>query len=334
MRGSAMEADRQAAIVVKGGLYWIGALLGASLLLWHAPASVAAASVSYEDIAPILLQHCYECHNAERHEYGLNLSTYEAITKDYGEHDIVVQGAPDASYLYLVVMHTKEPHMPPNGPRLSDENLALLHEWIAGGLVRQERPVAEVMETLTPDESLSETQVEPLAEAPIPSKAWLFLGRFHVVVLHLPIGVLIFAFLLELDGVIRQRKLGPRPEVGPLLMFGAAFALITAVLGLLLSGDPLYDPSRLFWRKWTGVAAALAAGSAALLRPSWLARGRVAYWLSLCTAMICLVIAAHLGGSLTHGSSYLTRYLPDWLGAMRGGAPTSVVEPAAGPVGD
>ena len=194
---------------------------------------------------------------------------------------------------------------------------------------------------LTEQGLLAAPRVTPVVSATMRQPAsphLLFLGRFHIVLLHLPIGVLILVFLLEVDARLRRRIVGPPAYVGPLLMFGAAFAVITAVLGLLLARDPLYDAEALFWHKWTGVAAAGAAALSARLRAGRSRRSRALYWVSLWATMICLGLAGHHGGALTHGGGFLTHYLPDWAAAMRGQAvsPESeakAVRPLQDPVG-
>ena len=158
----------------------------------------------------------------------------------------------------------------------------------------------------------------------------LFLGRFHILLLHLPIGVLVVVCLLELDTCVRRRIAGPPDRVGFLLLFGASLAVITAVLGLLLARDPLYNPEALFWHKWTGIAAAVAAVLAAWWRRFRSRQGRMAYWTCLSLTMICLGVAAHQGGVLTHGREFLTRYFPA-AATTRGTTVPDVGDPAAPP---
>ncbi len=75
-------------------------------------------------------------------------------------------------------------------------------------------------------------------------EVWLFLGRFHPVVLHLPIGVLIAVFLLELVTLLREpQKL--RLAIGVLLGFGAISALTAMTLGLMLASGGGYDEETL-----------------------------------------------------------------------------------------
>lgn len=153
----------------------------------------------------------------------------------------------------------------------------------------------------------------PLAQPP-----WFFLGRFHLVLLHLPIGILFAAFLLEMDFLWRRNEWSGR-VAGQLLFFGAAMAALTALLGLLLALEPGYDPADIRGHKWLGIAAAAGAIGAALTRRLAVKWGRVAYWSLLGQMLLCTLLAGHAGGELTHGKGFLTRYLPHWFASATGG---------------
>jgi len=56
-----------------------------------------------------------------------------------------------------------------------------------------------------------------------------FLGRFHPVLLHLPIGALLITFFLDVIG--RVKKDYPKNSVTYGLIFSAFFAIISSVLG-------------------------------------------------------------------------------------------------------
>jgi hypothetical protein len=81
------------------------------------------------------------------------------------------------------------------------------------------------------------------------------------------------------------------------------------------SGD--YDPQLLQWHKWAGFAVAATCPVTFLL--SWLGRPR-AYRASLLVALAGLVIASHLGASITHGRDFLIQYAPAPLRSLLGGS--------------
>jgi hypothetical protein len=96
---------------------------------------------------------------------------------------------------------------------------------------------------------------------------------------------------------------------------------MSAVCGWLLSWSGGYEQRLLNWHRWTGVATAGAIVVAALLYRLDLKK---AYRLCISAAFGVLLVASHFGGSLTHGSDYLTQYAPKPLRALLGGKPAPV----------
>jgi mono/diheme cytochrome c family protein len=133
-----------------------------------------------------------------------------------------------------------------------------------------------------------------------------FLGRFHPTVVHLPIGLLLLVPLLELSGRYRPALLEGAMFV---LSLGVLSCLLALVLGYLLaygSGDAGAGVAR---HMWGAIALTVSVMACALLRySSGGARGFYPYLLGC--VLVLLAWTAHQGGSLTHGNSYLTEYLP------------------------
>ncbi|MCF8245431.1 MAG: chitobiase/beta-hexosaminidase C-terminal domain-containing protein [Saprospiraceae bacterium] len=127
------------------------------------------------------------------------------------------------------------------------------------------------------------------------------LGRLHILVLHLPIGFLILAFLMELTA--RRSAPALRPAVGFSLFLSMVSAVAAAALGYLLSLDGGYDEELLNWHKWLGFATT---GLSVALYFFHKKKAESAFYLPLFIATT-LVLAAtgHYGGSLTHGADYL-----------------------------
>ncbi len=147
-----------------------------------------------------------------------------------------------------------------------------------------------------------------------PSDLTLFVGRFHPLLVHLPIGFIVLLAVLELLALRpRWRHLAAASQtIAGLAVLASVFS---AGCGWLLSRAGGYDETLLQRHMWTGF------GVAAVMLVTWLLRRQerlAAYRLFLAGALGVLVIASHLGGSLTHGSDYLTRHAPEplatWLG--------------------
>jgi uncharacterized membrane protein/mono/diheme cytochrome c family protein len=146
-----------------------------------------------------------------------------------------------------------------------------------------------------------------------------FLGHFHPVLVHLPIGILLLLGVLEAAGLLaRLPGLSWLPALTPrqrtlILAIGAAAAVLAACLGWLLAHGGDYDLALVRRHQYLGIAAA---GAAVLLlvvhRMKWL------YGPLLALSLVLLTVAAHAGAKITHGSDYLTAHMPPALARLLG----------------
>jgi uncharacterized membrane protein len=134
----------------------------------------------------------------------------------------------------------------------------------------------------------------------------LFFGRLHPLLVHLPIGLILLLALLELLARSSRFK-HANACAGVVLALAVPAALVTVICGWLLSLGGGYADRLLQFHKWTGIATAAVLGIAALLY--WLDLKKPYRWCLISSALV-LIVASHFGGSLTHGSDYLTRYAP------------------------
>ncbi len=158
----------------------------------------------------------------------------------------------------------------------------------------------------------------------------VFLGRFHPLVVHLPISFLLLGVLLEiLSRMKRYAEL--RPAVSFVLFLGAVSAIIAVFAGLLLSISGDYGGDELWWHKWLGIAVAVLAVVAYWLKRKSInteaPRIRRAYGGVVTAVTLLLVLASHFGGSLTHGSDYLTSYMPEPFRSIAGIPPRDEAKP-------
>ena len=148
-----------------------------------------------------------------------------------------------------------------------------------------------------------------------------FLGHFHPVLLHLPIGVFSLIMLQEM-GAIFFRKSGERRET-PLfpMSFGAASAIIAVLAGFLLYHGGGYEGNDLAERHlWGGLAFAVASVLVLIVK-AWTiasAGNQAFYRLLFFTNIGVMGFASHDGASITHGSDYLTSFAPDPIRKLLG----------------
>jgi len=153
--------------------------------------------------------------------------------------------------------------------------------------------------------------------------AGLFIGRFHPLLVHLPIGFLLLAIVF-IWLQLRNATWNLDRITNLVLLLGAIAAIGSVIAGLLLAGGAGYSGETLDQHKWMGI---------------WLAVLTSGFWVyrqffhrkttSLdggigVVLMVLLLVTGHLGGNLTHGSTYLTQYAPGFVQKLAGGSQTGV----------
>jgi uncharacterized membrane protein len=138
-----------------------------------------------------------------------------------------------------------------------------------------------------------------------------FLGRFHPLVVHLPIGLLALLPLLEIGGAFRPAL---REAANLVLWLAFAACLLAITLGFLLAYGGGEAGVLVTRHMAGGITLTIVVLLSILARPLP-SSGRLAYvYPGLVTCMLfALIWTADLGGSLTHGSNYLTQYMPAGL---------------------
>jgi mono/diheme cytochrome c family protein len=103
--------------------------------LLFAPGATGAEAVDYvRDIRPILSRKCYSCHGPKKQKSGFRLDTVAAAIEGGEAGPAIVPGKSNRSRLIQVVTGADEvPAMPPEGPRLTAKQIALLRAWIDQG---------------------------------------------------------------------------------------------------------------------------------------------------------------------------------------------------------
>lgn len=146
-----------------------------------------------------------------------------------------------------------------------------------------------------------------------------FLGPFHTVALHLPIGMLAFIVVLEMYAWFNPVK-DVRKVVGLALWFGALTAIIAAGFGYALGESGGFEGDTVWWHRWTGIGVGAVTFVLAILHSLAFRRGelrrvgvRKFYLLLLLANLVLLTYSGHLGGNLTHGSEYLWADAPEWI---------------------
>ena len=143
-------------------------------------------------------------------------------------------------------------------------------------------------------------------------EAIFFLGRFHPLLVHLPIGFLILAILIESYSSIFKIKINRR--IVNFTWFTAFFSsVLTTILGLLVAETGHYIDENLFMHKIFGLSLTAISFISWFLRLSIFSNlfSSSLKTLSNTIIIVLLTLTGHYGGNLTHGETYLVDYAPE-----------------------
>lgn len=154
-----------------------------------------------------------------------------------------------------------------------------------------------------------------LAGAPDAEHAsvWVkFIGRFHPLVLHLPIGIVSLALFLEVARFFAKDK--PKSGAGSLVLgLAAASSVIAVIAGFLLFHGGGYEASKVAESHLWGGIIFSSSMIGTYLAKAWTdaaGGGAWLYRLALVGSSGVMAYASHGGGTLTHGEGFLTDEAP------------------------
>jgi len=128
------------------------------------------------------------------------------------------------------------------------------------------------------------------------------IGHLHPTLVHLPIGILLLASLFQLLA-LKPKYAALHAATSIALFLGMISAILSCISGYLLSLSGDYDEELVDTHKWFAIATA-SISLIAYLFNRW--ENEYAKWVILLMIPL-IIITGHLGGSLTHGSDYLTK---------------------------
>jgi uncharacterized membrane protein len=136
-----------------------------------------------------------------------------------------------------------------------------------------------------------------------------FLGRFHVLALHLPIGIIVSAVVIE---CLLYSKKYRHLESATRFVWGAAAltAIGTVILGMMHFSEGGFDGVSGSAHRLYGMSVAFVATLIWIFRLNILTGFHKVRTLSSFILLFLVVMTGHYGGNLTHGSTYLVKYAP------------------------
>ena len=137
----------------------------------------------------------------------------------------------------------------------------------------------------------------------------IFIGRFHPLLVHLPIGMFLLGYFLEILFQFGKRKLiGSRPTIVFIYAIGWLAGIFAAVSGWLLSFSDDYPLEALNDHKWLGIGT-LVVMLGVIIYQVKAPKNKGKIKLAVSTlAIVFIGLTGHFGGNLTHGPTYLFEY--------------------------
>lgn len=145
-----------------------------------------------------------------------------------------------------------------------------------------------------------------------------FFGRFHPVVLHLPIGFFIVLGVLEALSLIPSlsKLRASTPIVLTLCIIGTLVAVTTGIV--LAYGSGSSEPLVVYHMRVSLLLGIFSLGLGLLKMYGNKLLSKFAYGVALILTFGLLFVASHHGGSITHGEDYLTKFMPNSLRPLFG----------------
>ncbi|MEP7337981.1 MAG: PSD1 and planctomycete cytochrome C domain-containing protein [Acidobacteriota bacterium] len=154
--------------LLTAGLSLLPASSASALVQQNAKAEQQQQDFFETRIRPLLVTNCYGCHtNAQ--SGGLRLDSREALLKGGNNGPAIAPGQPDASLLIQAISHTHEHlKMPQGKPKLKDEEIAVLRQWIKDGAYW---PINQARSSNIKSETSKHWSFQPIKPQVVPATA-------------------------------------------------------------------------------------------------------------------------------------------------------------------
>lgn len=149
----------------------------------------------------------------------------------------------------------------------------------------------------------------------------LFFGRFHPLVVHLPIGFFLLVALGEAATFHPKLRERVEPALGLLLVVSALAGVAAFLLGQLLALEGGFPAQSLGWHRRLTLVAVVGMSACCIAfdrQRAGAGSSRWPYRGLLFGTLGVLSLGAHFGGTLTRGDGYLSKYAPGPLKPLFG----------------
>lgn len=129
------------------------------------------------------------------------------------------------------------------------------------------------------------------------------IGRFHPVLVHLPIGIFVTVLLLSLFSM-KEKYSFLKDSIRIILGSGLITAVLSIISGYVLSLEGANTEADVEIHQWTAIGMTMIYTAYFFFSPL-LTQYKYANIIALLVMLVSLVLTGHQGGSLTHGENFL-----------------------------
>jgi mono/diheme cytochrome c family protein len=116
------------------------------------------------EVRPILADHCFKCHGADKQESDLRLDSRAAVLKGGMSGPAIVVGEPEKSLLIGAIRYMGDLQMPPKG-KLNEAQIAAVTHWVKSGAPW---PTEGGAKTDASERARKHWAFQPVREEPVP----------------------------------------------------------------------------------------------------------------------------------------------------------------------
>jgi mono/diheme cytochrome c family protein len=256
------------------------------------------------EVRGIFAKKCAGCHGPDLPKPKARFGYVTDLKRVAGNPEMVIRGKPDESELWVLIHHGDMPPADSSRGPLSAAEKDTVREWITAGAPDVRAPTAAVA---APAPAPEEPAPAPVSLSPT-DRAVRFLGKFHLLLLHFPIALLVAAGVAEVLASWRGSR-EPSPTVQFCLALAAVTVVPTVILGWLYAASGNGFGSLLTIHRWLGTSVGVWVIGTALYAWRDAHRGKRSWVVRIALAIGIALIAynAHVGGLLVHGRDFF-----DW----------------------
>jgi len=124
-----------------------------------------------------------------------------------------------------------------------------------------------------------------------------FIGQWHPLLIHFPIGILLMAVALQFFQIFSKKDFNA--SISILVLLGSIFAGLSCLAGWLLASSGDYNDEIVFFHRWSGISTFILA----LASYFWIRYRNYLFGV----LMILIILTGHYGSILTYGEGYFLK---------------------------